>query len=273
VKAIAALQQDQLLEDLESQGVEVRAVDTLDAGVAALEEVQPDFAVIDESLGFAHELVISIRSDYDGPERDRLPVLLLAGAATNGGDSGRVACAPDSRLEAAGAADVVKAAKAIIMRRARQRRLFDQELILELPTTPEAVERLGDVFDHLVAVAGFPEEEQVRLGHTFREAVGNAAEHGNKNDAARAIRVNYLRSSDRIAVTVKDEGDGFDTDSFLSRAEQVSALEHTRSRRDSEARPGGLGVFIMKQTCDRIAFNGQGNLIFLMKFLPGAEER
>jgi hypothetical protein len=70
---------------------------------------------------------------------------------------------------------------------------------------------------------------------------------------------------------ITDEGPGFNTENFLARADEVSALEHTRSRRPTEARPGGLGVFIMKETCDGIGFNKTGNSIYLMKYLPGRE--
>jgi anti-sigma regulatory factor (Ser/Thr protein kinase) len=164
---------------------------------------------------------------------------------------------------------VVRAARAIRIRRARQKRLFDQELALQVPTTPEAIDQVGDIYVRLVSRLGYADEDQVRLESTFREAVGNAAEHGNKKDPARTIHVTLLRTAERVVTVVRDEGAGFDHRTFLARATEVSALEHTRSRRQNEARPGGLGVFIMKETCDQIAFNGSGNAIYLAKRLPG----
>ncbi|MCO5168523.1 MAG: ATP-binding protein [Planctomycetes bacterium] len=269
MKVLAAVGDPAFVGELQGKerGLEVSAATSMEEATGLLQEHEPAFVVVDERLPFAHELTIAIKSEVDGPDRDRIPVVALE---QPGGGGAGVRCLPDLRFGAATpAGDVVQAAKALVMRRARQRRLFDQELVLDVRTEPEAVELTGDVFDRLMQIAGYAEEEQVRLGHTFREALGNAAEHGNKNDPARRIVVNYLRSADRITVVITDEGPGFDTAAFLARAEQVSALEHTRSRRANEVRPGGLGVFIMKQTCDRIGFNGAGNAIYLMKYLPG----
>lgn len=269
MKVLAAVRDPAFVTELEKRerGLEVRLADSMEAATGALQEHEPAFVIVDEQLPFAHELTIAIKSEIDGPDRDRIPVVAIERPEGNGVV---LRCLPDLRFAAGtSATDLVASAKAMVMRRARQRRLFDQELVLKVKTMPEAVEQTGDVFDRLVAIAGYTEEEQVRLGHTFREAMGNAAEHGNKNDADRTIHVNYLRAADRVAVVITDEGKGFDTTKFLARAEEVSALEHTRSRRSNEARPGGLGVFIMKQTCDKIGFNDCGNSIYLMKFLPG----
>jgi anti-sigma regulatory factor (Ser/Thr protein kinase) len=141
-----------------------------------------------------------------------------------------------------------------------------------MATSPDSIERASDIFAALVATAGYDDTDQVALETTFREALGNAAEHGNKHDQRKKIRVLYLRDREKIAFVVSDEGPGFDHRKFLARADEVSALEHTRSRRGSEARPGGLGVFIMKKTCDAIGFNDNGTSIYLMKYLPGAKK-
>jgi anti-sigma regulatory factor (Ser/Thr protein kinase)/CheY-like chemotaxis protein len=265
LKAITAVLDPTLLAELRRRGLGIQPATSLEEAVELLKTDEPQVVVVDESLPFAQELTVAVKSDIDGPDRDRLPVISLEGSA----DGVEVRCLPDLRVPRASAAELVDKAKALVERRARQRRLFDQELILKARTTPDGVEQTGDIMDKLFASCGYTDEEQVRLGHTFREAMGNAAEHGNKNDPARTIHVNFLRSGDRIMFVIKDEGPGFDTKKFLARAEEVSALEHTRSRRANEVRPGGLGVFIMKQTCDGIRFNDSGNAIYLMKFLPG----
>jgi anti-sigma regulatory factor (Ser/Thr protein kinase) len=269
VKVLAAVRDPAFVAELKKKerGLDVRTAETMEEATGALQEHEPAFVVVDEQLPFAHPLTIAIKSEIDGPDRDRIPVVAIERSENNGV---LLRCVPDLRFPAATpVGDVVSTAKAVVMRRARQRRLFDQEVVLKLKTTPEAVEQAGDVFERLTQIAGYAEEEQVRMTHTFREALGNAAEHGNKNDPARTIHINYLRAADRMTVVITDEGKGFDTKAFLARAEEVSALEHTRSRRSNEARPGGLGVFIMKQTCDKIGFNDAGNAIYLMKYLPG----
>lgn len=261
VKVLAAVSNG-LVDELTSQGVEVAAV-TSPEGASDLPSKAGDasFVVIDQSLPFAAELMVKLKAGVDGPDRDRLPIVAV-------GTPNGLRCVPDTHLATATASQIVEVGKSILMRRARQRRLFDQEAVLEVPTTPEYVEKAGELLDQLIGAAGYSDEDGVKLGQTIREAIGNAAEHGNKNDPELLIHINFLRSTDRLTVVITDEGNGFDTENFLNRAEQVSALEHTRSRRGNEQRPGGLGVFIMKKTCDEIMFNTSGNAIYLMKFLP-----
>lgn len=269
MKVLAAVRDPVVLAELKrrERGLEVSTIDSAEDAATMLQELDPAFIIIDESVPFAQELTLTVKAEVDGPDRDRIPVICLERPDQNGVG---LRCVPDLRFPANTPVEsVVQSAKAMVMRRARQRRLFDQEVVLRVRTMPEWVEQAGDIFEKLVGIAGYTEEEQVRLTHTFREAMGNAAEHGNKNDPQRTIHVNFLRSADRITVVITDEGKGFDTKSFLARADEVSALEHTRSRRANEVRPGGLGVFIMKQTCDRIGFNDAGNSIYLMKYLPG----
>ncbi|MBL4846443.1 MAG: ATP-binding protein [Planctomycetes bacterium] len=264
MKVLAAVQNG-VEEALRSEGVDLVVVSS-EGDIEDAITSEPALLLIDESLEFAHELVIRLKAEVDGPDRDRVPVLVVAPGPR------QFRCVPDLVFEGGTpAAEVVKAGKELVLRRARQRRLFDQAADLLVPTTPEDIERAGEVVELLIDNAGFSVEDAVKLAHSVREAIGNAAEHGNKNDAERTVRIRYLRSADRVAIVVSDEGPGFDTKAFLARADQTSALEHTRSRRDTEERPGGIGVFIMRETCDDIRFNQEGNMIYLMKLLPEKE--
>lgn len=222
-------------------------------------------AVVDGRCDFALDLLRKIKVEGTNGSA-RTPVILIDGEAL----SADFLILPEERLPpGADAKSVAALAEELLERRARRRRLFVQEVALELATTPENVERAGEIMDELLTTTGFTEHDQVALASTFRECMGNAAEHGNKHDAKKKIRVLYLRDEEKVAFVVTDEGAGFDHTKFLARADEVSALDHTRSRRATEARPGGLGVFIMKKTCDAICFNDKGNSIFLMKLLPG----
>ena len=250
--------------------VEVQDAEGVEGLLEVLAGADPSFAVVDLTLPFATDLVVQLKAKVDGPERDRIPVVTV-------GRGGRtLRCASDADLGekglgAQGAEAVLEVAKGVIMRRARRRRLFDQEALFLCPSERDEVDRLGDCVEVMIGTCGYDVTSATKLAYSAREAIGNAAEHGNKYDPLKTIRVLFLRSDDRVAIAISDEGPGFDTSSFLARAEQVSALEHTRSRRETESRPGGLGVFIMVETCDSICFNEVGNSIYLMKYLPGHE--
>lgn len=239
--------------------VPIRSVDEADKILSR----ECGVAVIDGSCDFALDLIKRIKVDGQNGVA-RMPVILIDAAPSDFQilTEERVAPSVDAR-------SLAQLAEDLIERRARRRRLFVQEVSLELATNPDNVEKAGEIMDALLSNTPFSDHDQVALGTTFRECMGNAAEHGNKHDPNKRIRVLYLRDDEKICFVVTDEGPGFDHRRFLARADEVSALEHTRSRRANEARPGGLGVFIMKKTCDAIVFNDKGNSIFLMKLLPG----
>ncbi|MCA8924894.1 MAG: ATP-binding protein [Planctomycetes bacterium] len=265
MKALVATENAETIAELEDAGVDVVQAGDLDGLDDLLEEHEFSFSLIDEALPHSHQIVIKIRTDYDGPDRDRLPVIMLKGQLQHD-----VRCLPDYMFERyPGADEVIVRARTILMRRARQKRLFDQELRLKARTTSDAADVVSELCERLIEIAGYEPEDQVRLDQSVREAIGNAAEHGNQKNPERTIHVTFLRGLDRVGFVIRDEGKGHDTEAFLARANAVSALEHTRSRRENEARPGGLGVFIMKETCDRIEFNTSGNAIYLVKYLPG----
>lgn len=222
-------------------------------------------AIVDARCDFALDLLFKIKVEGTNGVA-RMPVVLIDGE--NGHADFQILT--EERVPPnADAQKLVQLVDDIFERRKRRRRLFVQELALEFATTAENVERAGELFDALIGTTPFTDHDQVALSSTFRECLGNAAEHGNKHDAAKKVRVLFLRDEAKICFVVTDEGAGFDHEAFLARADAVSPLDHTRARRANEARPGGLGVFIMKKTCDAIVFNDKGNSIFLMKLLPG----
>ena len=148
MKVLVATSDEGLLSGLSDGGVELIAAASLEEVVAALQDQEPNFAIFDERTGFAHEALVEVRADYDGPDRDRLPVVLLTNDAKRSTTS--VRCLPDEALESDDPDELLQAAKEVLTRRARQRRLFDQELVLQVPTSPEAVEQAGDIFDRLI---------------------------------------------------------------------------------------------------------------------------
>ena len=268
MKALVVAPSGEVAERLSAEQIEVVSVGSLEEGESLIEggaDVQ--FAVVDESVPFAHAVILKLRMEYDGQnDRDRLPVLVLTGSTQED-----LRCDPDVRLgPGVSGAELVAEAKRVLHRRARQRRLFEQELALKVATSHEGVDQLGDIFERLVEVAEFSLEDQVQLATSIREAIGNAAEHGNKHQAEKTIHINFVRTASRFALSIRDEGGGFDTGTFMEHTEE-NPLDHTRGRRDTETRPGGLGKFIMIKTCDELTFNQQGNCIFLAKDLPGPE--
>jgi len=84
------------------------------------------------------------------------------------------------------------------------------------------------------------------------EAVNNAIQHGNKNNPAKHIDISFSISPVHLSFTIKDEGPGFNYDTLPD----PTAPENIE-------KPGGRGVFLMKNLADTIAFEDNGSTVKL----------
>lgn len=82
------------------------------------------------------------------------------------------------------------------------------------------------------------------------EALINAITHGNRNIEEKDVRIIAYCDRERIAVTVQDEGDGFDQSQLVDPT-QEPYLHKT----------SGRGVYLIQQFTHEIQFNEKGNAI------------
>lgn len=61
---------------------------------------------------------------------------------------------------------------------------------------------------------GFDEDDQGQIGMAVRECMVNAVVHGNRYSSKKKVHLEIERTSDRLAITVGDEGAGFDLGSI-----------------------------------------------------------
>jgi serine/threonine-protein kinase RsbW len=161
-------------------------------------------------------------------------------------------------------------ADAEIMRAAEEELIFLQQLNIHLPTDEPSIEKVIDTVHKLLESSGLNEEGQVAMSAAFREAVVNAAQHGNKYKRDRKIEVQYLLDSEKITTVVKDQGNGFNHEQFVKSGSTRDAISAARERH-AQGRMGGLGIMLMLRCCDRLEYNQQGNQLTLTKFLKPQE--
>lgn len=85
----------------------------------------------------------------------------------------------------------------------------------------------------------------VRL--SVEEALANAIQHGNQQDPAKNVHLQFdlNRQKHQVAITVKDEGKGF---------------------KPSAVRPNkGYGLILIHQLMDEVRFNAKGNQVKMTK--------
>lgn len=104
-----------------------------------------------------------------------------------------------------------------------------------------------------VAGAGLTPEQRQNLAVAAAEALSNAAVHGNRLVAGRAVRISVLvRPRLGAVVEVSDSGPGFDLAALIDPTDASHLLN-----------PAGRGVFLMRRLVDGVEYNRRGNRVRL----------
>jgi serine/threonine-protein kinase RsbW len=87
------------------------------------------------------------------------------------------------------------------------------------------------------------------------EAADNAMRHGNKDNAEKKVEICCKLDSHReiLSLVVKDEGSGFD----FNNISDPTTLENLQ-------KPGGRGVFLMKELAHSIFFSNKGATVDML---------
>lgn len=157
-------------------------------------------------------------------------------------------------------------ADAEIIRAAEEELIFLQQMHIHLPTDESSIEKVIDMVHKLLESSGLDEEGQVAMSAAFREAVVNAAQHGNRYKRDRKIEVQYLLDAEKITTVVKDQGQGFNHEMYVKSGATKDAIAAARERH-AQGRMGGLGIMLMLRCCDRLEYNQIGNQVTLTKNL------
>ena len=162
--------------------------------------------------------------------------------------------------------NLLELADSEIVRAAEEELIFKQQINLQLPTDEGQIERAIELIHRLLEGSELDEQGQVALAAAFREAVVNAAQHGNKYRKDRPIEIQYLLDSEKITMVVTDQGSGFNHDQHLRQVASRDAITAARGRH-LQGRMGGLGIMMILRCCERVEYNTQGNQVTLTKYL------
>ena len=85
------------------------------------------------------------------------------------------------------------------------------------------------------------------------ESVSNAIIHGNKQDESKKVDLEMILDSSHISVEVTDQGTGYDFNNIPD-----------PTLPENLEKPGGRGLFLMKNLCDKVNFYDEGRKIKLV---------
>jgi serine/threonine-protein kinase RsbW len=108
-----------------------------------------------------------------------------------------------------------------------------------LESTLESVDKAEELVVAEAGKAGCDEEEQSQIGMAIRECTVNAVVHGNRYNKNKKVHLEIERTKEFLAVTIGDEGEGFDINSLPDPLAPENLL-----------RQSGRGILLIKAFMD-----------------------
>ena len=120
-----------------------------------------------------------------------------------------------------------------------------QDVHLEIHSTIDALDLVQAVTEHIARRLGFDEESLHWTSMAVRESVVNAITHGNNNNPAKVVFIDYTvmpeSAPTHFIVSVRDQGAGFDPDALKDPLTPENMLSTS-----------GRGVFLIRQFMDDV---------------------
>ena len=119
------------------------------------------------------------------------------------------------------------------------------------------------VSDRIASMTGMDEDSQYSVGLSVREAVTNAIQHGNRGDRSKKVELRFQLLTDRLMITVRDEGEGIEESNLPDPLDPENLLK-----------PGGRGIFFVRSFMDKVSFrvHPEGGQEIIMEKLRGKNQ-
>lgn len=115
---------------------------------------------------------------------------------------------------------------------------------LILPSRIEAINDAASAAAQFVERAGIGADAGFGIDLAIREAVTNAVLHGNRRDEAKTVEVRFKSFKQRIEITVRDRGEGFDPNSVPDPTDPQNLLKAS-----------GRGILFMRTFMDEVEWS------------------
>ena len=245
-------------------GWRVFVVSSTEACVAHLREAGAHLVIVDHSLEGSRRLVEELRCSK---ETSRIPLVGLFPRERDPERTTDFQVATDEHLvEPFEVYTLLMLAESELARSSEEEVIFDQQVSFQLGTSEAHMERALEIVSRLLADSAMDPESQELLKAAYREALGNAAQHGNRDNPEKLVKVQYLLDREKVTLVIADEGPGFDHERYTLRAQTKDAVSAARERHE-QGRGGGLGIMLMQKCADKVEYNDTGNVITVSKRL------
>lgn len=127
---------------------------------------------------------------------------------------------------------------------------------IQIPSLPENIRIVESFIDNVKEKYSLDDDIYGNIMIAVTESVNNAILHGNRSDNKKNVYLKLALESSLIKFTVKDEGIGFDFENLID-----------PTLPENLDKPGGRGIFLMKNLSDEVHFKDQGSTAELSFYL------
>ncbi len=127
---------------------------------------------------------------------------------------------------------------------------------IQIPSLSENIRIIESFIDNAKEKYALDDDIYGNIMIAVTESVNNAILHGNKGDKSKSVDLQLFLEENTIRFIVEDEGDGFVYDELPD----PTAPENI-------GKPGGRGIFLMKNLCDEVNFKKEGRIVELTFYL------
>jgi len=127
---------------------------------------------------------------------------------------------------------------------------------IDIPSLPENIRIVESFIDNVKDKYSLSDDLYGNVMIAVTESVSNAISHGNNGEKTKNVSLTMVLEDSSIKFTVTDQGAGFD---FNDLPDPTSP--------ENLDKPGGRGIFLMKNLCDEVSFSEDGNSVELTFYL------
>ncbi len=142
------------------------------------------------------------------------------------------------------------------------------EIQFKLLSDTHYLEELNHLLGSLFLFSGLNQQQVKQLTTAVRELGTNAIEWGHQKQSHRVVTVDYCIDPQKITITIKDTGPGFNPTQLPHAAQPEDPIGHMMVRETLGLREGGFGILMSKGLVDELAYNDKGNEVKMVKYFP-----
>ncbi|MDD5327362.1 MAG: ATP-binding protein [Phycisphaerae bacterium] len=126
---------------------------------------------------------------------------------------------------------------------------------IAVESTPSAINEVCRGILPSLEANNFSKEDIFAVHLALEEAFVNAIKHGNKMKPGKEVKVDYSVSSDKVEISITDQGKGFDPEDIPDPRLGENLYKNE-----------GRGLLLMQSYMDVVEFNKSGNCVRMVRY-------